>query len=178
MITADRVLLILKIVSALGCGLTAGVLFAFSSFIMNALARLPPAQGIAAMQSINITVVNPAFFGVFFGTAVLCLYLGGRALLNWNQPGSPLLFAASLLYILGTIVVTIAFNVPLNDALAAVKPESAEGATLWAAYLSRWTAWNHVRALAALAAAALFIDSLSQRSTQMRDALHMLSGME
>jgi uncharacterized membrane protein len=178
MMTADRVLLILKIVSALGCGLTAGVLFAFSSFVMNALARLPPAQGIAAMQSINVAVINPSFFGVFFGTAVLCLYLAGRSLLSWDQPGAPLVLAGSLLYILGTIVVTIAFNVPLNDALAAVKPESAEGATLWAAYLSRWTAWNHVRTLAALAAAALFVIALCQRSTQMRDALHVLSNME
>jgi uncharacterized membrane protein len=176
--TADRLLLVLKICSALGCGLTAGVLFAFSSFIMNALARLPPAQGIAAMQSINVAVVNPAFFGVFFGTAVLCLYLAIRSLLVWDQPGVPLVLAGSLLYILGTIVVTIAFNVPLNDALAAIKPESAEGATLWAAYLSRWTAWNHVRTLAALAAAALFVIALCQRPTQMRDALHMLNNLE
>lgn len=164
--TADRVLLLLKIASALGCGLTAGVLFAFSSFIMNALARLPPAQGIAAMQSINIAVVTPSFFGVFFGTAVLCLYLAVRSIARWGQPGSSLMLAGSLLYLLGTILVTIAFNVPLNDALAAVKPESAEGATLWAAYLSRWTAWNHVRTLAALAAAASFIGALLQRSPQ------------
>ncbi len=144
------------VLAALGCATMAGVFFTFSSFVMAGLRRLPREQGIAAMQSINITVVNLSFFGVFFGTALLCLYLAGRALFNWNQPGSPLVFAASLLYILGTIGVTIAFNVPLNDALAAVKPESAEGATLWAAYLSRWTAWNHVRTLAALAAAALF----------------------
>jgi uncharacterized membrane protein len=83
-----------------------------------------------------------------------------------------------LLYVLGTIVVTIAFNVPLNNALAAVKPESAEGATLWAAYLSRWTAWNHVRTLAALAAAGMFVIAIWQRPTQMRDALHLLSNME
>jgi len=178
MMTADRILLILKIISALGCGLTAGVLFAFSSFIMNALARLPAAQGIAAMQSINITVVNPSFFGVFFGTAVLCLYLGGRSLFSWDEPGASLVLAGSLLYLLGTIVVTIAFNVPLNNALAAIKPQSAEGATLWAAYLSRWTAWNHVRTLAALAAAALFVTALFQRPTQVRDVLHLLNNME
>jgi uncharacterized membrane protein len=166
MMTADRVLLILKIISALGCGLTAGVLFAFSSFIMNALARLPPAQGIAAMQSINVTVINPSFFAVFFGTAVICLYLAVRSVLRWGQPGASLVLAGSLLYLLGTIVVTIAFNVPLNDALAAVKPESAEGAMLWAAYLSRWTAWNHVRTLAALAAAVLFTISVCNRTPQ------------
>jgi uncharacterized membrane protein len=46
------------------------------------------------------------------------------------------------------------FNVPLNDALAAVDPASAEGARLWAGYFTRWTAWNHVRYAATLAGAA------------------------
>lgn len=58
----------LKLFSVLGCGLMAGVFFAFSSFVMNALARLQPTQGIAAMQSINITVINPLFMAPFLGT--------------------------------------------------------------------------------------------------------------
>jgi len=49
----QNLIFILTLVSALGCGLIAGVFFAFSAFVMKALARLPPAQGIAAMQSIN-----------------------------------------------------------------------------------------------------------------------------
>jgi uncharacterized membrane protein len=48
----------------------------------------------------------------------------------------------------------MAFNVPRNNALAAVAPESAEGAGLWARYVAGWTAWNHVRTGACLAAAA------------------------
>jgi uncharacterized membrane protein len=162
----DRLLFSLNLFSALGCGLMAGVFFAFSSFVMNALARLPPAQGIAAMQSINIAVINPVFFTPFFGTAAVCLFLAVRSLGSWNQPGAAYVLAASLLYLAGTILVTIVFNVPLNNALAEVKPESAEGARLWAAYLSRWTIWNHVRALAALAAAALFTLALCSRAPQ------------
>lgn len=54
----------------------------------------------------------------------------------------------------GTFLVTILFNVPRNDALAAVDPASAEGARLWAGYVTSWTARNHVRAVAALAAMA------------------------
>lgn len=163
--TADRLLSGLTLVSALGCGLTAGVFFAFSSFVMKALARLQPAQGIAAMQSINVAVINPSFFAVFFGTAVICLYLAVRSVLKWGQPGVSLVLVACLLYLAGTILVTIVFNVPLNDALAGVKPESAEGARMWAAYVVRWTAWNHVRTLAALAAAALFTIALEARFT-------------
>ena len=52
-------------------------------------------------------------------------------------------------------MVTMVFNVPRNDALAATEPTSVEGASLWSNYITTWTAWNHVRTVAALAAAAL-----------------------
>jgi uncharacterized membrane protein len=146
--------------AAIGCGLVAGVFFAFSTFVMSALARLQPAQGIAAMQSINITVINPWFMTAFLGTAVVCLFLAVSALLKWNQPGAAYLLIGSLLYLVGTLGVTMVFNVPLNDALANVKPDSVDGANLWASYLTNWTFWNHVRTIAALAASALFTIAL------------------
>ncbi|HEY9852054.1 MAG TPA: anthrone oxygenase family protein [Leptolyngbyaceae cyanobacterium] len=146
---------VLKLFSAIGCGLVAGVFFAFSTFVMNALSRLQPKEGIAAMQSINITAINPLFMIALFGTAATCLFLTVFSLLKWQQPGAVYSLVGSLLYLIGTILVTIAFNVPLNDALAHVKPESIEGAKLWAKYLTDWTFWNHVRTLAALVAAVL-----------------------
>jgi uncharacterized membrane protein len=155
----------LKLFSALGCGLIAGVFFAFSTFVMNALSRLPPAQGIAAMQAINITVINPLFMTVFLGTAAACIFLIFSSL-KWHQPGIPYLLIGSLLYLVGTVSVTIALNVPLNDALAKVEPGSAEGAKLWASYLVNWTIWNHIRSAAALAAAALLIVGICDRSAR------------
>jgi uncharacterized membrane protein len=150
----QALLLGLTLVSALGCGLIAGVFFAFSAFVMKSLARLPPAQGIAAMQSINVAVINPLFMSAFLGTALACLILAVSSLFRWHQAGSVYLLVGSLLYLVGTILVTMVFNVPRNDALAAVDPTSADGAKLWARYVVEWTAWNHVRAAAALAAAA------------------------
>lgn len=150
----NQSLFALKLVAALGCGLAAGVFFAFSTFVMPALARLQPPQGIAAMQSINITAINPWFMTALFGTALACLWLTGSVLLKWQQHGAGYLLTGSLLYLVGTIGVTIVFNVPMNDALAAVKPDSTDGATLWVSYLSNWTAWNHIRTLTSLAAAA------------------------
>jgi uncharacterized membrane protein len=152
-------LFILKLLTALGCGLIAGVFFAFSTFVMPALARLQPPQGIAAMQSINITVINPLFMIALFGTALACLFLAVSVLFKWHQPSAYLL-VGSLLYLVGTIGVTIACNVPLNEALAIVKLDSSEGATLWAKYLTDWTFWNHIRTVAALVAAALFAIAL------------------
>jgi uncharacterized membrane protein len=150
----DGLLFALILVTALGCGLNAGVFFAFSSFVMKALARLPPAQGIAAMQSINVRAVTPWFMTAFFGTAALCVLLVIAAVLRWSEPGAVWLLVGSLLYLVGSIGVTMAFNVPRNNALAAVAPESAEGAGLWARYVTDWTAWNHVRTGTCLAAAA------------------------
>jgi uncharacterized membrane protein len=51
-------------------------------------------------------------------------------------------------------------NVPRNEALATVMPTASDGAALWADYLAQWTAWNHVRAAASLAAAASFTIAL------------------
>lgn len=144
----------LKLIAALSCGLIAGVFFAFSTFVMKALAQQPPAQGIAAMQSINITVINPWFMTAFLGTGVACLLLI-IASLKGQHPSAAYLLSGSLLYLVGTFGVTIVFNVPLNDALAIVKPNSLEGTNLWEKYLTNWTFWNHVRTIAALAAAAL-----------------------
>lgn len=151
---SDGLLRALTLISALGCGLVGGIFFAFSTFVMKALDRLPPAQGIAAMQSINVTVINPLFMTAFFGTAAACVILVIFSLLGWHRPGAVFSFVGSLLYLVGTILVTIVFNVPRNEALAAVDPASAEGARLWAGYVTGWTVWNHVRTAAALAAAA------------------------
>jgi uncharacterized membrane protein len=150
----DSFLFALTLCSALGCGLVAGIFFAFSAFVMQALARIPPAQGIAAMQSINAVVINLWFGTVFFGTAVACVLLAVSSLFRWHKPGIVYLLVGSLLYLVGTFLVTIVFNVPRNEALAAVDPASVEGASLWASYVSSWTAWNHVRTAAALLAAA------------------------
>ena len=151
---------ILIFAATLGSGLVAGIFFAFSAFVMRALARIPQEQGIAAMQAINVTVLNPQFLGAFFGTGVACLSI---AFLAWGDAAGAqraCLFAACALYLFGSILVTIVGNVPLNDQLAAVGIGNAEATPLWSHYLSRWTLWNHVRTAASLAAAGLFAISL------------------
>jgi uncharacterized membrane protein len=138
----------LTFIAALGCGLMAGFFFAFSACVMRALGRLPAHEGIAAMQSINLAVLNRWFLGVFFGTAAACAVVAAANIRDFY------LVAGGVLYLIGTFLVTMVFNVPRNNALARVVPRSAEGERLWAGYLVGWTAWNHVRTIAALAAAA------------------------
>lgn len=156
----DSSLFALALAAALGSGLIAGVFFAFSTFVMRALARLPAGEGIAAMQAINVAVINPLFLGVFVGTAILSGIAVVAAWMRWGEPGAAFLLAGGALYLFGTFFVTTLFNVPLNNSLAAVTPADPEGAGHWTRYVSRWTAWNHVRTAAALAATGLFAVAL------------------
>jgi uncharacterized membrane protein len=151
------VLFALTLIAALGCALLGGIFFAFSNFVMKALAQVPAASGIAAMQAINRTVLNALFLALFFGTAAACASL---LLVGWENA---LLLAGAALYLIGTFGVTIVFNVPRNKALARLEPSSSEPA--WRRYRQEWTWWNHVRTLAAVAAAALLTLALSQLKT-------------
>lgn len=151
---SNQLIFSIKLFSILGCGLVAGMFFAFSTFVMLALGQRPPSEGIAVMQAINITVINPWFMIAFLGTAVTCLGLAISSLMQWQQPGSAYLLMGSCLYLVGTLFVTLRCNVPMNDALAIVQPHNPDAVGLWHHYLTRWTFWNHVRTAAALAATA------------------------
>jgi uncharacterized membrane protein len=142
-------------ITAVGSGLAGGVFFAFSSFVMPALRRLPSTQGIAAMQSINKQAPTPVFMTLLFGTAALSAGLGVHALLHRDEPQAMWMLGGSLSY-LASIVITGAFNIPRNNTLAALDPDTAESARYWTTYLSQWTAGNHARTLTCAAAAFLF----------------------
>jgi uncharacterized membrane protein len=142
--------------AALGSGLMAGVFFAFSVFVMRAPGRLPEKQGIEAMQGINAAVLQSCvLFGIFRDRCRI------HHLRNH--------FASHLA---GAAGIVAARRQPLlpsrrflgDDAMQRFaqqclgkRSESREGSRLWARYLSRWTAWNHVRTILSLAATAAFI---------------------
>ncbi len=153
-------LFVLTLLAALGCAMMAGVFFAFSAFVMKALARLPAEQGIAAMQAINVAAVTVAFMAALFGTAVACGALALWAHFAWGERIAPYLLVGSALYLVGTILLTIVYHVPRNETLATMEPRGADAESYWRRYLSGWTAWNHVRAAAALAAAITFTIAL------------------
>ena len=150
------------VVALLGSALVAGVFFAFSSFIMKALAKRPSAEGIAAMQSINVVVLNPSFLGTFMGTAAISLLIALLALFGWQAPSAPFFLAGALLYIVGTFFVTAFGNVPLNNQLAAVSADESGAISVWENYLDRWTFLNSIRTVAAAGATLMFCLGLMQ----------------
>lgn len=135
------------LVAGLGSGVTTGVLFAFSTFVMPGLAKLSAAQGAAAMQAINVAAINVPFMTVLLGSGALA---AGIALASPSRA----VIAGAALYLVGVLAVTMLANVPRNDALAA-------SAAYWPRYLPSWCAWNHVRTAAAALATACFLFALS-----------------
>ncbi len=146
---------VLILISTLSSALVAGMFYAFSSFVMAALGRIPGNEGINAMNSINVTVITPSFIVFFMGSALLGIVLGGWALLSISQFDSQLILLACLLYVVGCFGVTMVFNVPLNNQLAATSP--TDGNVFWQSYLQTWTLWNTVRTAAAALVSVVFV---------------------
>ena len=151
----------LTVLGVLGTGLVAGVFCGFSTFVMRGLAALPPAQGVAAMNAINVTAVMPAFMLVFVGSAVLCAVLAVVTFVLWPDDGRVELLLGSALYLFGSFGVTMVANVPRNDALMKLEAGTQEAADYWPTYVREWTMWNHVRTVASAAATVSFVLAVS-----------------
>ena len=144
----------LPYLTCIGAATVGGVFLAFSTFVMRALVQLPANEGTAAMQHINVRVLNPLFLGVFVGTTVLasiCIFAG---FFPWGTARSMHLLMGGACYLLGSFAVTAIFNVPRNERLARMGAASADAADYWPKYVREWLFWNHVRTVASLAAAA------------------------
>jgi uncharacterized membrane protein len=148
-------------VLSVACGVVGGVFFAFSSFVIRALGAVAAPSGIRAMQSINVAAVTPLFMTALFGTGLACLGMAAYAVVVGMAAATLPIVAGATAYILGAIVVTIVCNVPLNNSLAVLDPDAGDAVWIWARYRRQWLAWNHVRALASILAAAWFAYALT-----------------
>ena len=151
---------ILTVVVAVGAGAVGGVFFAYSTFTMSALARLAPAEGAAAMQSINREAPRAPLMALMFGTAAAGVALAVVAVANLGEAASAYQLTAVAVYLVGVVVVTGVYHVPRNNRLRDLAPDSPEGVAYWATYMREWVRMNHVRTVAPLATAALLAVAL------------------
>ena len=142
-------------------GIMGGVYFTFSAFVMRSLDKLPAADAISAMNSINRVILGSAFMPVFFGSSLLAIALValGIGLLD----GAPwYLAAAGLIFFIGMPVVTVVRSVPLNDRLAAFEAKTGDAVETWRSYLRQWSQWNHVRTVSSILSLGLLSDQRGQ----------------
>jgi uncharacterized membrane protein len=157
---------ILTSLAALASAAGGGMMYVFSTMVMRGLDRTGPVDAITAMRGINSEAnASPAFLLGYFSATILALVVGVVAVVRLNQPGSWWLLIGALFALLGAII-TMAFNVPLNNHLETINPDGlsvADAAREWQAYFSTWTAWNHVRTITAFIGAALMLVGLRDR---------------
>lgn len=130
---------IIMLTATVGSGLTTGLCFAFAAFIMKAFDRLGAPQAIRAMQAINTTILRSSAMVVWFGTAVV----GVVSVVLAEQ--RTLAIVAAALYGIGAILITGRGNVPLNEELDRVDPDTPNAEETWRRYRVRWGRWNAVR---------------------------------
>ncbi len=160
MSTMANFLIAFTVFSLIASGVVGGIFFIFSTTIMPVLANRPAADAIATMNKINEVIVRSSFIAVFLGNALVTLLLVVAGVVFLQRPGSWLMFSGAACYLIGSFVVTIAFNVPRNNALAAVSDADPSSASVWDSFLREWTWWNHVRTVACLLSALLLAVSL------------------
>ena len=157
---------ILTSIAALFSAAAGGMMYVFSTFVMRGLDRTGAVDAITAMRGINVEAnSNPVFLLGYFGATILALAVGVIAAIQLRQPGSWVVLVGAVLAILAAVI-TMAFNVPLNNHLDSVNPvglSAADAAREWQAYFSTWTAWNHVRTVTSFVGAALMLVGLRYR---------------
>ena len=157
---------ILTSVAAIASAAAAGIMYVFSTFVMRGLNRTGPVNAMTAMRGINVEAnSNAPFLLAYLGAALLAASVGVVAVIQMRQQGSGWLLAGAIFGVLAAII-TIGFNVPLNNHLDTVDPATvsvADAAREWQAYFSAWTAWNHARTVTAIIASALMLIGLRYR---------------
>ena len=150
----------LLVVSAALCGLMAGFFFAYSVSVVLALETLSGSEYIPVMQEINEKVLNIVFGAVFFGAVIVPI--GGIVLLvlweTWTTQYGRLFLAGTIIYLIGTFLVTIRIHIPMNNRIATWSSTSPPNE--WATVRARWRRWNHVRAAAAVVSFVFYLTAI------------------
>lgn len=144
--------------ATLSTGLVAGVYYGFSVAVNPAFARLPDAQYIRAMQEINDAIQNPFFAASFFGAPLLLVLATGLYARGVHGQQFGLVLAATLVFWVGSLGVTVGGNIPLNEQLASYTPgTAASAATIRQQFAQPWNCWHQMRTVASVVALVLLL---------------------
>lgn len=147
---------------AVSAGLIAGVFATFSDFVMRGLHASAAAGGIESMQMINRVIYRSLFMVLFIGLALVSVGIVFYGLIFGFGSATVPLVLGGLVYVIGVFLVTGFFNVPMNNKLDGLDPNSTVAAHYWDQYVRNWVRWNHVRSIASTMTAALFIVGVVQ----------------
>ncbi|WP_336322574.1 DUF1772 domain-containing protein [Streptomyces lavendofoliae] len=145
---------LLLALAVLSTGLYAGFMLIFLTGVMPALARLTDEEFVTVMRRVNEYVPRAVFLTVFAG-AVLFPALALALPTAGASGGRRWLILAGLVCAALNHLVTVAGNIPLNNALAASR--DGEPGAARKAFESRWNAFHLLRTTLITASFALLV---------------------
>jgi len=138
-------------------GLMAGIYFVFSNTIMKALSNVEENQAAQTMSQINSCILNPIFFLLFWGSAAgSCIVV----FLSFHNDFSLAVLVGAVIFLIGSTVVTLVVNVPLNNRLQTAVLNSVSMLDVWPKYMNSWNSWNNVRTVSSGLAFILLVISI------------------
>lgn len=151
---------IILIITAVATALIAGLFYAWSYSVTPGLAQVDDATYVASFQAMNRAIQNPVFFASFMGTAFLLPVSTYLQYKHGTQAQFWLLLGATVLYLGGVMGVTMAGNVPMNNALDAFNLKTAtaqEIAAQRAKFEAPWNRLNSIRTVSSILTIVLVI---------------------
>lgn len=155
----------ISLLALLSTGLSAGLFYAWTVSVIPGTKRMADHSYLEAMQHINRAILNPAFFAIFFGALLLMLW---NTYLEFKIDIGPSFYfslGALAVYLVGTIGVTAAGNVPLNEALELIQLNSLGSEELKVtrmAYEVKWNRLHYIRTLFAVISFVLLLLTMRQ----------------
>ncbi|MCW3818843.1 DUF1772 domain-containing protein [Micromonospora sp. DR5-3] len=144
------------VAATLLAGLMAGLFFAYSCSVMPGLAATDDRSFVQTMQWINRRILNGWFLTAFLGSMVLIV----AAVALHYADGPVLVWTGAALVLYGaTLVITMRWNVPLNDQLDRAGPAD-DPAAIRERFEAPWVRWNLARTITSVAAFGCLIGAL------------------
>lgn len=146
-------LVIVQLVTVLITGLIAGLFYGYSCSVNGCLGNLSDEKYLEAFQSINRVIQNPVFFLSFMGSAILLPIVTVYTYRSGSHIAFQYLLAASIIYFIGVMGITIAANIPLNEQLDKFSLRTATAQEISAfrdSFENRWNSFHTIRTIASI----------------------------
>ena len=134
--------------------LVSGLFYGYQCSVINGLGALADKEYLSAFQSINKAILNPTFMLSFMGSLIILPVISYMTFKSGSGLIFPCVLTATILYIVGVFGVTMFYNVPLNEKVAAFDIQNATEAQLRimrSGFEGSWNKWHLIRTMAAVA---------------------------
>ena len=144
------------------CALVSGLLLGFAVVVMPGIAKLSDKDFLLAFKHMDgiIQKNQPLFMLVWVGSIISVLASVILGTMNLSGQEALLLWIGCGWYLVGVQLPTIAFNIPLNNTIQAIKIDKLNELELTNSrvnFEAKWNRWNRIRTINGIVAVSAFL---------------------